>query len=250
LDGRYACYFGYHVPSNTLFLLNDASTAFLPGLPLSGAGSRSNSQCTINAAGSFATINGNILALVVNITFKVQFAGNKVIYQSAQDTAGGTSGWIQQGVWNVPGGPATPLAVVSMSPTRGIGSGGPFTFTFRDTNGYHQLQSVTVLLNDYLTGVGACYAGYHRPSNTVFLLNDTSTAFMPGLLLAGAGSVENSQCRIAGAGSSAVGSGNTLTLTLNITLKPHFAGNRVFCLSAQDASTTSGWQAMGTYTVQ
>ena len=40
-----------------------------------------------------------------------------------------------------------------------------------------------------------------------------------------------------------------MTLTLNMTLKPAFAGNKVIYMAARSNSLNSNWQAMGTVNV-
>ena len=250
LDGRVACYIYYYRSSNLLHLVNDAGNALLPGLPLDGSlQSRGNSQCLVDGSESSAVMDGNLLTLTLKIFFEAGFAGNKVVYTAARDLSGNSSGFVQQAVWNVPGGGPGSPAAISMTPSRGGGGAYSFVFTYSDGNGYADLESATVLLNGFLNGVGGCYLGYHVSSNRVFLVNDAGAGYVGSLLLDGTGSVENGQCRIRGSGSGAVGSGTTLTLTLSIEFKGGFGGNRVFYLSAQDATTTSGWQAMGSWTV-
>ena len=53
-------------------------------------------------------------------------------------------------------------------------------------------------------------------------------------------------------GNYAVGSANTLTLTLSISFNSGFAGNRVFYMAARSNgdALNSGWQAAGSRTVQ
>jgi len=48
-----------------------------------------------------------------------------------------------------------------------------------------------------------------------------------------------------------VGSGNTLTLTLNISFSSSFVGNRIFYTAAGNVAGTenSGWNALGAWTV-
>jgi hypothetical protein len=74
------------------------------------------------------------------------------------------------------------------------------------------------------------------------------------MVLNGSGSIENSQCRIDGAGSSATGSGDTLTLTLtlNIFFYEGFFGNQTLYSAARDSvgGNNTGWQALGTWSVQ
>jgi hypothetical protein len=56
----------------------------------------------VNAAGSSASGSGNTLTLSVSLTFPLMFAGNRVIYVAARDTAdGNNSGWLAMGTWTV-----------------------------------------------------------------------------------------------------------------------------------------------------
>src|SRR2546421_9984740 len=110
-----------------------------------------------------------------------------------------------------------------------------------------------VLINNYLDGRHACYFAYVSQSNTLYLIDDAGNSggpFAGGMVLNGAGSLTNGQCTIAGAGSSAVGNGALLTLTLNITFKAAFTGNKIMYLDARDTgSGNSGWQTLGTWSV-
>jgi len=69
-----------------------------------------------------------------------------------------------------------------------------------------------------------------------------------GTVLPGSASISNSQCTIAAAGSSLSGTGNTLTVTLNISFS-NFSGNRIIYAAARSATANSGWQAIGSVTV-
>jgi hypothetical protein len=254
LDGRSACYIAYSQPQNVLYLVNDTGTALLSGIALNGAGSISNSQCTISGAGSSAVGVGNTLKLTLNITFGAGFTGNKVIYTAARDAVENNSGWFPSGVWQVPGGSqATTTAVVGMSPGDGFGLSRQYTFTFADTKSFQDIGVVNILINDYLNGISACYLAYSRPANALYLVNDSGTGLLPAILLNGtAGTLSNSQCSIAGVGSSASGTGNTLTLTLNMSFGNGFSGGRIFYLAARDASeaNNTGWQSLGAWVVQ
>ena len=67
----------------------------------------------------------------------------------------------------------------------------------------------------------------------MYPIRESGDGLLPGLALNGSGSWGNSQCEVNGVGSSATPSGNTLTLTLNLTFGSGFAGNRVFYLGAR-----------------
>ena len=91
---------------------------------------------------------------------------------------------------------------------------------------------------------------FNRPANTVSLLNNAGTAWTTAAI-GSVGSLQNSQCTIAlGGSTTAVPSGNVLTLNLALTFKTAFAGAKNVILYAANAGgTNSGLQVRGTWTV-
>jgi len=261
LDGANACYIAYVRSANTLYLVDnggDAGGPFAGSLVLNGgAGSTQNSQCQIHSVGSSATTTGTTLVLTLNVTFQSSFAGNQLMHVAQVNQAGYTNGWQRVGVWQVPGSPATQITMSGQNPSRGVSTGGidqPITFIITDTSGYTNLGVVDVLINGYIDGIGACYVAYVESSNTLYLVDDGGDAggpFAGAMVLNGSGSIENSQCRIDGAGSSATGSGDTLTLTLNMFFYEGFFGNQALYSAARDSvgGNNTGWQALGTWSV-
>jgi hypothetical protein len=253
LDGRNACYLAYSRPAGVIYLVGDNGGGLSAPLTLGGSGSISNSQCTVNAAGSSATGSGNTLTLVLNMSFNPSFAGNKVTYLAARSTTA-NSGWSALGTWGVPPLPSTGASVGGVSPAHTTGSGAIiYTFTFNDSNGAADIGVVNVLINSALDGGNACYLAYSRAANTVYLVNDPGTALVPGGVTPGeSGSVSNSQCTINGAGSSMTLVGNSLTLNLNMTFPSTFGGNRIIYMATRSNgdALNSGWQAVGSRTNQ
>jgi len=141
------------------------------------------------------------------------------------------------------------------NPSAGSALNQTLTFTFSDPTGWQNLGIVNVLIDNFLDGRHACFVAFMASgasSGSLYLVDDAGDAGGPysGMVLPGNGSVQNSQCSVAGAGSSVNGSGNTLTLTLAITFSASFAGNKIVYLAAQDnAGNNSGWQALGTWGV-
>jgi len=118
---------------------------------------------------------------------------------------------------------------------------------------------VNVLINNFIDGRQACYLAYVKSSNTLLLVDDAGDAggpFAGSMVLDGRpADIQNSQCIVDAAGSSAsttTGIGNTLTLSLNMIFKSGFTGNHVIWVAGRDAAgaNNTGWQAMGTTTVQ
>jgi len=251
LDARGACYLAYSRTAGVLYPVNDAGAALPTGIPLNGNGSVGNSQCSVSGPGSSVSGSGGVLTLTFAVTFSPAFGGNKVVYLAARDGQNNT-GWQAVGTWGVPGAPPASLTVPGVTPARVTGLNQALTFTFNDPKGAQDLGVVNVLINDSLDGSQACYLAYSRSGNVLYLVNDAGTALLPGLVLNGSGSLSNGQCTVSGFSSSADVGGNSLTLTLGLSFRPTFAGNRVIYAAARDQgdANNSGWQAVGTWTVQ
>ncbi|MEZ5352868.1 MAG: BACON domain-containing carbohydrate-binding protein [Bryobacteraceae bacterium] len=255
IDGRNACYIAFARSTGTLFLVNDAGQAggpFAGSITIPGSGAVGNSQCSINATGSSVTGSGNTVSLTLNMSFTAGFGGRRIHYLAARDTVEHNSGWHAKGVWTVPfTQPAT--AVISMSPARAEGNVVTLTTVFSDVNGFADLNVLNILINDGIDGRNACYIAYVRPTRTLLLVNDAGAAggpFAGTIAIPGTGIANNSQCAINATGSGIVESGNTVTLTLNLTLTGAFQGDRIVFAAARDvAENNSGWQAMATITV-
>jgi hypothetical protein len=101
LNGAGGCFAGYSRSNNQIRLMNDAGSGWL-GPITAGSGSLSNSQCTINGAGSSASVSGNNFTASISITFAAGFAGGKNLYMLAVDSAGANSGYHTLGTWTVP----------------------------------------------------------------------------------------------------------------------------------------------------
>ena len=120
-------------------------------------------------------------------------------------------------------------------------------FRFTHPGGFASLNVVNILINTALDGGGACYLAYSRPAGVLYLVDDAGPDIgLSALTLGSNATVSNSQCTIHGAESSAVGSGNNLSLTLRIEFTPAFSGYRVVYLAARDSSgVNSGWNTHG-----
>jgi len=144
-----------------------------------------------------------------------------------------------------------PPSLASLAPPVSTGQNQTLTVMYNAPGGYQTLDVLNVLINTYLDGRQACYLAYSRPANTLYIVNDNGDASsLSGKTMDGTGTVGNSQCTVALNGSSAAGSGNTFTLTLNLTFAPSFAGNKVIYAAARDTTqNNSGWQTMGAHGV-
>lgn len=157
----------------------------------------------------------------------------------------------------------TSTAVLGMVPNSGTNRSQAFTFSFSDAKGWQDLGVVNILINSSLSASNACYLAYVPSIDVLYLVNDTGTALLPGILLSGANTppgfqassagLSNMQCSVSGSGSSVLkASADTLTLNLAITFSATFLGTQTFYLAARDisGSNIAGWSADGTWTLQ
>ena len=242
--------------SATVYLVDDAGDAggpFAGGFVLPASNTIQNSQCALNGAGSSVSGSGNTYTVTLAVTFQPAFAGNKIIYMAARENGPANSGWQALGTWNVPGTTPSGPYVGGVTPAHVVGTGQQtYVFTFNDTNGISDMGVLNVLINDSLNGNQACYLAYARAANQLYLVNDAGNGLLTPMTLNGSGTLGNSQCTVNAAGSGATTSGNTLTLTLNMTIPSTFAGNRVVYMAARSNGDVlnSGWQSAGTRTLQ
>ncbi len=153
-------------------------------------------------------------------------------------------------------GQAQAPVVVSVSPSSGSNANQVFTVTVSDSDGVADIDIVNLLINDALDGRAACYLAF-RPtgpaSGHILLVKDAGDANqleflpMPG---DGPGTVSNSQCSVTNVGSSLSINGNTLTVSLNLSVKTDFGGNRLVYAAAIDkGGRNSGWKARAVWAV-
>ena len=150
------------------------------------------------------------------------------------------------------GASTAPLAG-GVSPAGGSGLTQMFKFNFSSPGGYQSINLIDVLINNFLDGRKACYVAVvpAGATATVYLVNDTGDAGGPyaTMTVPGTSTVQNNQCTINGA-SLISATGNSLTVTLFITFKAAFAGNKIVYTAAQTAAGNTGWQAAGSWNVQ
>jgi hypothetical protein len=243
-----SCMAYYSRPTNEIFILNDAATAWTSAV-LGTSGTLQSSSCSIALASSVATANGNTLTLNLSVTFPLASAGAKNIYMYADDMAGNNSGWQTRGTWTVTSAAAA-VTADSSTPNAGSGASQTFALTYSDTRGAANLTQVWMWLNTTLASSAAntCMAYYDKSTNQLNLINDSGTSWM-SLPLGGGGTLQNSSCSIALGSTTASISGNTLTLNLAMTFAPAFGGTKNIYMYGADATLNSGWQTRGTWTV-
>jgi hypothetical protein len=231
-----------------LLALRDDAGVWQPGIPIPAATTQQNSQCSINFAGSAAVLSGNTLTLSVAVTFKPAYAGPKNVYLYATTVGGSSTDWQPRGTWTV-NNPAL-VSAVSVTPSSGSGATGTFSALYSDSAGATDLAQVYLRFATTPTGAAnVCMMRYDRATG-LLALRDDAGVWKPGATIPSTTTQQNSQCSINFAGSSAVLSGNTLTLSVAVTFKPAYAGPKnVYLYATTVGGSSTDWQPRGTWTV-
>jgi hypothetical protein len=100
--GINSCHIAYVPATNLFFVLNNAATAWLGGLPPGTNTSISNSQCSLNVKNATSIKLGNVFTLSFPITFSPTYPGTKFLYMLAVDQGGLRADWATYGIWTSP----------------------------------------------------------------------------------------------------------------------------------------------------
>ncbi len=228
---------------NLFALANDtASTGGVSVTP--GGGSGANDQCTLNGAGSSASLVGTNLTLTVSITFQPGFAGDKTVYLYAADASTNT-GFLAKGVWTVAIPPPVP-SVDSVSPNASTGAIQTFTFVFSDTQSASNLTNTAMLFSTSGSLANSCYIVYDPVAGSIRLFTDNAQG--SGSKLVGSTTVlQNSQCAVGTVSTSS--SALSQIVNISITFKAAFAGLQNIYMFASEGALNTGWVQRGTYLV-
>lgn len=249
----YSTYFGTSGIDQLLSVAVDAGgQAYVAGktsgtaLPLAdpiqstfAGGSYDGYMARIKAAGSsldFSSYFGgnggdSANAIAVNSSGKVIVAGQTTstnlpltkAYQSF-GAAEGSAFVVSFGLTPPTVAPQPPSTGPAADPSSSIDTRQRFTFQLSDPNGFQDISVVSVVTAaSASTGPPNCHVYYNRGTNLFYLYSDTNTPLGP-IAPGSAATLENSQCKFYAATSSAVGSVNTLTLTVDIERKMSYYG--------------------------
>ncbi len=103
------CIFQYDIATNNIWQVIDGGGSYQGPITAGSSSYLSNSQCTIFAAGSSATVSGNTVQVNFSVNFTgASFVGAKQLYLGSEDTLGNWATNYQQlfGTWSIPSGQA------------------------------------------------------------------------------------------------------------------------------------------------
>jgi hypothetical protein len=239
-----SCAFTFNNSRNALAIMQDSGTAWSATMTVGVPGTLQNSQCSVDLGASRADRSDNDLILHLAITAKPSFFGVRSIFMKAVDAEGMFSPWGNFGTWNT-----TPVAptTVFVNPSSNTNTLARFEFRYADFNGATDIANVYLLFNTTNSYVGSCGVTFNNSRNALAVIQDSGTAWSPVKTVGVAGTLENSQCSINLAASSANRIATDLILALTITFKPSFSGAKSIFMKAVDRENMmSSWDNRGT----
>jgi M6 family metalloprotease-like protein len=258
----HACYIHWDAAGNQLSLRDDADDAWLGPVPIGASTTLANSQCVLSpgsasvaGAGASATLRlavafTNLFAGQIGFSAETGLSGGALIFYMQEQSAATAVGWQQTGTWN----PVFAFTPVSVTPSAGSGSAQVFTFTATGLYSGDQINmsfSTSTAFGTLDFYDNACGMVLEDVAYTaISLYGDISTTGTQGYLGTGP-ALQNSQCILNTAASSAVLSGTTLTLQLALTFEPSFVGQKNIYLWGPGTGFPDGasYAPMGTFTV-
>jgi len=247
-----SCYGVYVRSSNVLYLYNDSLSATLGPLTPGSSGTLQNSQCMVNGGSSaLISASGTDLALNVGLSLQGTYAtAPQGVYIYVTDNEGHDTGWVQTGTWTVASTSHTP-AVISGAPANPTGSPQTFSFVAQDLDGFADIGNVYFWITaNPSSPQNSCFGVYVRPSNALYLYND-SLSTTSGPLTAGlSGTLQNSQCIVNGSTSSLVSaSGTNLTINIGLSLRGTYATvpQNVYVYVTDNEGHNTGWVQTGAW---
>jgi hypothetical protein len=245
------CILTYTVSSGVIQLIQDSGDEFLSTTATAEtAQTVSNSQCSVLASLSSATITGDSLTVRLFVAFSAEFRGAKQLYLSADRTEGthDTNPPTEVGTYNV----TASVSSVFVSPSSGSGSEQTFTAIYSDVTSHIQ----SVFLNLKSSGnntlaANACKLRYDPDSTDIFLVNDAGTNYGSPITSGSPASLSNSQCKLFGIGTFATTVGNNVIVYFKVSFSPAFVGKKEITLGGVDQTDVSTFSnvSRGTYTV-
>jgi len=150
--------------------------------------------------------------------------------------------------FSVGSAPITGPLSVQATPNSGSGSSQTFTFPVYDPNGYAALTQVDVIFDTAVGQINSCWVEY-APATGVLYLKSSDNTVWTNTMVGTPAVLQNNECSVDAATSSATGSGGTLTLKLAMSFASGYNGTKSIFGFGADATASTGWQNIGSWTM-
>jgi hypothetical protein len=186
---------------------------------------------------SFVTVGGSMTGTGV---VSVNFASNPGVARASTIEIAGQPFNVTQ---------SSAVTAVSVTPSYGIGTSQTFSAVYSDSNGFADINTAMLNINNSSSLASACVVRFSLASYQFFLMDDVGSSWI-GPVTLGSTTLQNSQCTLNVQTSSFSASANNLTVSYALSFAASFSGAKsVFLNVSNNSALSSGWQAIGTWTV-
>ena len=126
-----------------------------------------------------------------------------------------------------------------------------FTCTYSDADGFANLWTVRLLVNNVVSSAGGAYFFYSQNTNKLYM-NNNSGAQIGGITLGTAGTIESENAVIDTGATTVSSSGNTITVNWRVKFKSTMNGKNcnTYLKADDDSGATSGWVDKGDVSIK
>lgn len=251
VSGANSIYLYYDVPTNKLYMRNDANTAWLGGYEPGSNNVIQNSRARLWCGEVVTAKVGNNFSIRWILSFFDVLQGQTLRpWMFVRDTAGATAGWESFGGFLI----TRPPVNLNLNPASGsFYTDTPVSFTtqYWDEGGADSMTKCVLLVNDTASGVNSIYLLYDPKANRLYLRDDANTAWLGNVAPGVNATIENSRVRLNVAATKVQRHDATLTVTWSVSFKETVSGQRpvAWMYVDDDRAQSSGFQPMGRLTI-
>jgi len=152
-------------------------------------------------------------------------------------------------IWTIVPASVAAAVTLSVSPSSGSGVAGTFAAQYSDSLGAADLATVYLKFGTTPSGpVSTCMLSYSPATNQLSLRDDSGTVWQSSGF--GWGTLQNSQCSIDLAASSASASGQTLRVVVALAFTSAYAGAKnIYSYATTTSGVETGWRAVGSWAI-
>ena len=252
-----AAYTKYDANLNKLYLKNDTSTSWMGGYAPGTPNVIQNAFCKLYVADTTVVMSGNTMTVNWVMSFKAAKAGKFCdAYMLTWDDGGLFADWKKFGTislisQNPNNQPPTNVSLTPNSGSLQTGTEINLTGVYADPNGYADLASCYLLINNVLSEAYAADFKYDANANKLYVKNNSGSSWTGGYAPGTANTISNSFCNLYCADTTISGSGNSMTINWAIQLKPIIAGGAgsAWLQTTDDSGATDSWEKFADFSM-
>jgi len=238
-----------YVRSTNLLYLADANNVLQGGFTPGTDNAITTTQGTLNCKTTTVTQSGNQMVITWAISPSGAVTGAQPVNLIVSDGYGQNSGWVQAGTWTVADSTPQALAVMPTPLTSPAGVEQILTTTFANPGGTNYLSSVAVVIGS-LTSPTNSIALKYVPGTNLLYLADSNNTLQGGFAPGSSNTITTSQGTLDCTNTTVTTSGDQITVNWAIVPSTADLGTNAVNLIASDPfGQNSGWQDLGTWTI-